>query len=717
MEVVSQVIKMLYRVRLWLIVIPVLATLLAIQKTSNLERYYEVNTTLYTGIASGYSVESGLESSRTDWFAINNGMDNLISILKSKSTLREVSFKLYAQHMIEGDSLKDNNYITAAKYRSLLQITPREVKQLIDTSSVEKTVENLKSYEKASPDNFVYGLFNWFHVHYSYSALSRIEVKRIFNSDMLEIKYAANDPGIAYNTLVILNEEIVNQYALLRYGETNNVVGYFKNELEIISNKLRTIEDSLTAYYIANKIINYDEQTKIISAQSRDYDLLYNDALLKYSSSTDIVKELEVKIKDQTQLIENNTIFIEKLNAVNSLTNQIARIEMYKKDSISNYTALLEDYKTRLTEAENALRQISNEISEKRFTKEGIATTVYVDQWIAETINKTKALAELKVMEEVKRGMDDQYVLFSPIGSTLKRMERDIGFLEHSYLSTLQSLNTALMRQKTLQMTSANLKPINAPLFPVSPIPTARKFIVGSTFVGTFIFLLAFFVLIELLDRTVRDRNRAERLIPAKVLGAFPQKQTFRFRAFNSEYERIATAYLANVIVPYLNPVMRPDIINFISTDEDAGKSTLISFLQEYWTERGLRVRVISWHDNITSESRDFILSSNLSQLYDYENEDIILVEHKPVKYSAIPVGLLREASLNLLVVRADKVWKDIDKIAFDRLQEQAEDTPLMLYLTNTKRDAAESFLGLLPPLSISRNVLYRLKQLGLTSK
>lgn len=155
MEVVSQVIKMLYRVRFWLIAIPILTTLLAIQKTSNLERHYEVSTTLYTGIASGYSVESGLESTRTDWFAINNGMDNLISILKSKSTLREVSFRLYAQHMIMGDSLKDNNYITAAKYRSLLQITPREVKQLIDTSSIEKTIENLKSYEKASPDNFV----------------------------------------------------------------------------------------------------------------------------------------------------------------------------------------------------------------------------------------------------------------------------------------------------------------------------------------------------------------------------------------------------------------------------------------------------------------------------------------------------------------------------------------------------------------------------------
>lgn len=717
MEVVSQVFKMLYRIRFWLIVVPVLTTLVAIQQTSNLERYYEVNTTLYTGIASGYTIENGLESARTDWFTINNGMDNLISIVKSKNTLREVSFRLYAQHMIHGDSLKDNNYITAANYRRLVQITPVDVRKLIDKSSAERTIENLKSYEKASPRNFVYGLFNWFHVHYSYTALSRIEVKRVFNSDMLEIKYSANDPGIAFNTLIILNDEIVNQYAMLRYGETNNVVDYYRKELEVLGSKLRTLEDSLTNYYIANRVINYEEQTKIISAQSRDYDLIYNDALLKYSSSSDIVKELEEKIKDQTQLIESNTLFIDRLNAVNSLTDQIARIEMYKKDSVSAYAGLIDEYKKRLTVAERELRDISNDVAEKRYTKEGIATTTFVDQWIAETINKTKALAELKVMEEVKRSMDEQYVFFSPIGSTLKRMEREIGFLENSYLSTLQSLNTALMRQKTLQMTSATLKPINPPLFPVSPIPTARRLIVGTTFVGTFALLLAFFILVELLDRTVRDRNRAERLIPAKVLGAFPQKQKFRFRAYNSEYERIATAYLANTIIPYLNPIMRPDIINFISTDEESGKSTLISHLKEYWEERGLRVRVVSWHDGITSESRDYILSSNLSQLYDYENEDIILVEHKPLKYSAIPVGLLREASLNLVTVRADKVWKDVDKIAYDRLKEQAEDRPLMLYLTNAKLEAAESFLGLLPPVSLRRSLFYRFKQFGLTSK
>jgi len=320
-------------------------------------------------------------------------------------------------------------------------------------------------------------------------------------------------------------------------------------------------------------------------------------------------------------------------------------------------------------------------------------------------------------MEEARKSLDSQYTYYSPIGSTLKRKERDISFTEQSYLTNLQSLNAALMRQKTLQMTSATLKAINPPLFPVSPIPTARKTIVIVSYFGSIIFIIGFFILLELFDHTVRDKERAERLIPAKVLGAFPRKNRIRYRGYNKEDKRFAANYLANSIIPYLNPKERPDIINFISTDDNVGKSDLIECLKEYWVDRGLRVRVVSWHDNLSTDSRDFILSMNLSELYDYENEDIIIVEHRSVLKSAIPVGLLREASINILVVRADKVWRDIDRIAFDRLKEQIQNTPVLIYLTQVSRGVAENFMGMLPPFSKKRKLVYKVLQFGLTSK
>lgn len=718
MDILSQIIKLIYRIRYWLIIAPIVTTLFAIYQTRDLERIYEVNTSIYTGIASGFTIESGLEgSTRVDWNSVANGMDNIISIIRSKATLREVSMRLYVQHMIYGDPEKDNNYIKAENYRNILRITPKEVLSLIDKTSEEKTIQNLFDYEKASPTNFVYGLFNWYHPYYSYSALSNIDVSRIFNSDMLEVKYAANDPGVAYNTLLLLLDEFVKQYELLRFGETNNVIEYFRSELAKLAEHLRVSEDALTQYYIAKRVINYPEQTKQISALARDYDLIYNEVLLKVTSSSAIVADLEEKIKDQTKLIQNNALFVDKIGKISELSDRITRMELFHKDSVSKYLPAIEKTKRELYEAEKDLKEFTIDDRELRMTKEGIAVSTFVSEWVTEVIQREKSIAELRVMEEVKKSLDEQYVYFSPIGTTISRMEREIGFTEHSYLSVLQSLNTALMRQKTLQMTAATFKPINPPMFPISPIKTARRMIVFATFIGTILLILGYFIIIELFDRTVRDKNRAERLIKAPVLGAYPAKNVARYRAYNSEIESIATNYLANSLVQYLSPRERTDIINFISTDSNVGKSNLIEKLYDYWTERGLRVRVIPWNENLDQQTREHILSNNLSEIYDYDNEDIVLVEHSSLRKHAIPVGLLREASINLVVVRADKYWRDIDKIAFDRLIAQAEDSPIQLYLTNTKRDVAENFLGMLPPYTRRRTLAYKLTQFGLTSK
>jgi len=717
MDIFAQILKLIFRIRYWLIFLPLFAAIIVIYQTRNLQREYIVNTTIYTGIASGFTIESGVEGGRIDWGSVNNGLDNLVSIIKSKSTLRNVSIRLYVQHMMHGDTINDNNYILARNFRSLLSITPKEVKALIDKSSEERTIANLNAYEKASPKNFIYGLFNWFHPHYSYTALSNIQVNRLFNSDMLNIQYSSDDPGVAYNTLVILNDEFVKQYEFLRFGETNNVVEYFRSELAKLGLRLRASEDSLTQYNIDKKVINYTEQTREVAAISTDYDLRYNEAMLKYAGSSASVSDIEKKIKDLVEIMGNNTLFIGKLNDLSRYTTDLARLQTFQKDSSVKDSFVADDYKKRIEETENDLKAISKRVAEQKYSKEGIPASTLMEKWIIELINKEQAAAELKVMTDVKKSLDYKYLYFSPIGSTLKRKEREINFTEQSYLSLLQSLNTALMRQKTLQMTSATLKAIDPPLFPISPISTARKAIVIATYFGTIIFIISFFVFLEIFDHTLRDKIRTERLIPAVVLGAFPSKNKFRYRGYNKEHRRIATNFLANAIVPYLNPKERPDIINFISTDGNVGKSDLIENLKDYWVERGLRVRVISWHDDISPDSRDYILSLNLTDLFDYDNEDIIIVEHRSILKSAIPLGLLREASINLLVVRADKVWRDIDKIAFERLKAQTKNATILLYLTQVRQDVAESFMGILPPYTRVRKFVYKVMQLGLTSK
>mgnify|MGYP001543833145 CR=1 FL=1 len=508
MNYIAYTARFLYRIKWWLILAPTVVALAVFFKMGAQPRNYKSMTTVYTGIVSGYDITT-TEGTRQDWNIINNAMDNL-----------------YAQGLTHLDPDNDNQYLTARTSRYLLNRTPKEVMDLVDRTSEEKTLENLRRFEEADHDNHVYGMFHWNPPYYSYQALSQIKVKRITSSDMLEISYENDDPYIVYNTLVILNDEFVRQYRDLRFGETNNVIAYFESELARVGKNLRELEDSLRDYNVEHKVINYDEQTKHIAALSRDYELRYEEILLNFESAEKLRKSIEEQLEG-LQTFHNNAQFIEKLHTIGSLYSRISAAEAFQpaptesgetlsdRPSIAASRSNTGDLRRKLAEETRNLQEITTNIASQQYTKEGLSTNSIVAEWLAAVLLAEKSRAELAVMKLRKTELDDKYTHFSPVGSTLKRKGREINFSEQSYLSILTALNTARLRQKNLQMTSATLKIINPPVLPINAEPNKRRLVVAAAFLATFLFVLGFFILLELLDRTPSSTAKSRRAISA----------------------------------------------------------------------------------------------------------------------------------------------------------------------------------------------------------
>lgn len=714
MQALLYIFRLLYRRRYWLLICPLIIAYLSFHSARKISYSFEVKTTIYTGVVSGFDIESGGRET-SDWNTMNNAMDNLSNIITAQTTLKRVSMRLYAQHMMYGDLNKDNNYITADHFRAIYNITPPDVRKLIDKTSEEKTLENLYAYEKANNKNFVYGLFNFEHRHYSYGALSKILVRRLGNSDMLEVKYSNDDPGITYNTLVILNDEFVKQYEDLRFGETNSVIKYFEEELARVGHLLRIAEDSLTDYNVEKRVINYDEQTKHIASLSRDFELRFEDILLAYHGSDNLIKQLEEKIDEHVKNLKDNALFVQKLKTISDLTTRLSTIESFQPDSLGRRSPQNDAIRKDLTTAEEDLTAFVNDMSRRQYTKEGVSSVTFVNQWVTELIRFEKAKAEKDVMVKRKEELDKQYTYYSPVGSTIKRKEREINFTEQSYLSILQSLNAARLKQKNLQMTSATLKIVNPPIFPIATMPTKRKFMVAAAYFGTLFFLIGCFILIELFDRTLQDKTRAERITGGKVLGAFAKKSR-RYRAYNQRYTEIASQYLGNSLLPYFKQ-QKPDVINILSTSPGDGKSFMAEELASYLKLLGMTVKVVSWHEDFSTMSKEYYSAQSIKDLYQVTEEEVLIVEYPSLQEAAIPGVLLQEASINLLATRANRVWKDTDQILYDKLIMQVDGkTPVFLYLTQADPIVVETFTGLLPPYSFTRKLGYRFYQFGLTS-
>lgn len=721
MNFIISAIRTLFRHR-WLILVGTsLITLLVYHYTRHMRGGYDVKATLYTGVASGYNLES---DKRTDWAMVQNSMDNLISIIQAESTLKRVCIRLFARVLIEGNPDKENNGITPSSYNwtyNHLKNSPNgpQILKLIDKSSEDKTVANLEAYMRPNKDNYVYGLFYYNHPFYSYNALKNIKVQRRLTSDLLDVSYSSGDPGIAYNTVSILMNEFVNEYRRIRYGETDKVIKYFEEELKRIGKQLQLEEDDLTKYNVEKRIINYLDETKEIAAISKEFELREQDALFAFNSTKSMLDELERHMDSNAKQILKNLEFVDKLKEASTITGKISEAEAMS-DAKKDDNTLVND-KKRLSELRNDLSKLTDSYIGHKYTKEGASRTEIISQWLEQTLLYEKAKAELLIVQNARRDLNDRYVFFAPVGTTIKQKERSINFTERNYLTVLQSYNEALLRKKNLEMTSATLKVLNEPTYPIASNSTNRKQIVIAACVGSFLIIIAFLLLIEILDRTLRDGGRAKRVTGFNVIGAIPSSSSARYGGFTKTYIQIATKELSNSLLRFLNKRKSPGlfIINLFSTNNHSGEEEIGVLICEYLQSCKLKCKFISYEVDFNIESTEYLLANSVTDFYKPQGEDILIIAYPPLSQSNIPSALLHDSNANILVAPADRGWKNTDTQLCEQLMLQLGKTsvPFRICLTNASREAIEDFTGQLPPHTLLRRIGYRLSQLSLTEK
>lgn len=722
MDFIISTIRTLFR-HLWIILVgTVLFTLFVIYYTRHMAGGYEVKATLYTGVASGYNLES---DKRTDWAMVQNSMDNLISIMQAESTLKRVSLRLYARVLTKGDPIKEVDGITPSSYNytyNHLKNSPhgKEILALIDKTSEDKTVANLEKYMRPHKDNYIYGLFYYNPLFYSYNTLKNIKVQRRLTSDLLDISYASSDPGIAYNTVSILMDEFVDEYRRIRYGETDKVIKYFEEELKRIGSKLRSEEEDLTKYNVQKRVINYLDETKEIAAINKEFELREQDALFAYNSSSAMLEELEKHMDSNAKQVLRNLEFVDKLRQVSTVIGKIAEVEAMS-DSKKQDTDNLVNLKKQQSELQKDLNNLTDSYVGHKYTKEGTSRTNIIEQWLEQTLANEKAKAELLVVQNARRELNDRYVFYAPVGTTIKQKERTINFTERNYLTVLQSYNEALLRRKNLEMTSATLKVLNEPTYPISPGATNRKQIIMAACVGSFILIIAFLLLVEMFDKTLRDAARTKRVTDFKVIGAIPSMYSSRYGGMTKTYVQLSVKELTNSLLRFLTNRKSPGvyIINLFSTCEDSGEAEVGNLICGYMQSRMLNARFITYGADFNTDSTQYLLAKNITDFYTLQGEDVLIVAYPPLAQSNIPTALLHDANANILVAPANRGWKTIDKQLCEQLMLQLGETdvPFRICLTNASRAAIEDFTGQLPPYTILRNIGYRLSQLSLTEK
>ncbi len=719
MDLFRYLVRFLYKIRWYLVILPLIALIVAWFMTRNMERIYDANTTIYTGMITGYN----LEGSGSVGGNAQTNITNLMLIITTDNTIHEVSLRLFARCMMYGNPNKNNNYISAEHFRQLYASVPPEVKALINRNSESATYANLKAYEKPSQDNYLFGILNY-HPYFSINSItSRLKVLRLEESDIIDIAYSANDAGIVYNTLDILNDVFARQYQAIRFGETGNVIKFFEREVHRLWRILTNAEDDLIRYNISKRIINYGEQTKQLASLEAQQQNFRNDQLMNRTTSKALLDYLERQLGNRAQIIRSNKEFTSQVRDISRIQSRISNLKLMSSEAGGNNNEAQEELakaQRDLQAATGRVNQLTKDIEAANYSTEtGVKANDMLARWLEQLLLLEKTKAEESATNVMKDNLDKQYLYYAPIGATLDRKDRHISFIEGNYMEMLKALNAARLRQKNLQMSTATLRVLNPPMFPLNAQPTNRMMILLGAFMLTFMLTALYFLLIELLDRTLRDRMRSERITKVPVMGCFPKESNLRYRRFNKTIADMAIRQLSKALLPHFREGQQ-NVLNLLSTDSGNGKSYLAQELENYWISIGLQVRRLTYDEDFLAEDSKFILAKDIKDLCpDILPDEIAIIEYPHLDDYSISPALLNMGTVNLMITRANRTWKDIDQKALKEVQAMLDEehkNSLFMYLTEAGRYAVEEFVGQLPPYTKFSNFVYRMSQLGLTA-
>ncbi len=689
---------------LWLLLIPTILAVSIFYFTRNEKKIYSSESTIYTGIASGYDLNG---TTKADFYTTSNAFDNLLSLIESRETKLDVLINLIAEHI----SLKkhDPTILTFEAYDELQKLIPSNIKSQIVKPNFSDTRVAVANLVKKSNDNVLYKLIYSLNPYYSLEALKNIKSSRISSSDLIKISYETNDPYICKRTLELLEESFMRKNKILREGQTGSVVSYYENETKKAYSKLDSTEKMFLNFNKSNDIINYEEQTKAVATERSELYALNNNLEMDNSSSKSSLDKVNESIKGRNNLFSNGSDIVKEREKLSNIYNKIALGELMNSESGGNKQ--VDSLKIMAQKAEGNLKASLDKLYIDNNTPNGIPTKSVLDEWLKTTLAYEQSKARLGVMDKRKKEFDQEYKRFAPLGATLKKIERQISVSEQEYLELLHGLNMAKLTQQNTELTS-KLNVVDVPYLPLKPNASKRKILVVVGFLAGFILVLAIILAKALISRKLTEPSKARRAIDAPLLGIYPL-----LSGEDADFIKRANLRLTQQILASVDVNKKPITIGFLSMQSREGKTTIINMLEEellnlnYSVEKQLLINNSTDHltnylpITIKEPPRKTYGISMPNSFEDFlaqrENKhrnikDFILIEFPSLEDIIIRPGLFPQLNSSILLCRANRVWTNVDKNILSSFTKSTGNKPQFI-LNGVERDFAKDYIGKVP--------------------
>jgi len=701
-------IKLLLRYTHWLILVPVVCAVTVFLLTKHSKKQYTSTTTLYTGVASGYSITT-TEDQKLDYFGVNNAFDNLLASAKSRETMEEVAMRLLSEHL----ALKkaDPKVLDADGYKALKKLAGNELLKKVKGMNSAQSIYDYLTYVYASKvDNIVAEILSKPGSFYNVDDLrTNLIVSRISTSDIIQIVYTCSDPAVCQRTIELHSKIFIENYRRLKTDQTLSAVQYFETKLAEAKAKLQGSENDIKDFGQQNRIINYYEQTRYIAQSKEELDKEIYAEKIAQKGSQRALDLVEKKLNSREKQITNSLDVIKLRQHLSDANANVERAKIYgNADKVNDYSKVAQ-------KLEDSLKAASNQYMSLNYTLETVPRTSLVQEWVDNAVSLDKANAALAVLTLQSEDYLKKFDQFAPLGSTLKRLDRQADIDEKEYLSILSGLNLARLRQSNLSLNS-NIVVQDKAYFPLQPLASTRGLLIGLSFFVGFILVASVVIAREVMDSSIRSPERAAKIMNIPVAGISTVKTNAKSLTYQPPLRNLLTERFVNSILPFISAgidTQGKGQVSFITTKDNVYQSEDIKLLNEYlsslyhdlvWVvpdslmpvfSASLPTSAIAMYipgvAQLNSKIADDLVGKDLSA------NRLILYVTPNLSKNSLPVSVARKSTLNLLVFNADDTWQPVDRDLLNKTKALTPDVPFYTWLTHTDESNLDGIIGEIP--------------------
>lgn len=698
-----QFLRLVFR-KFWLLAgFPLLLGVLVYLLTADGKRNYKSQTVIYTAVNASEAATLG-EAMKIDFYTANNQFDNLIFLVKSRNTAQSAGLQLLAEHISlpKADSL----YLLPAHYDELKeQLGEKEWKELHVPNDVAGTMARISASLAKNQGSALFYVANN-HRHYASEKIQeKLLVRRRESSDMLEITFETDDPGVAQRTLMHINAAFDLRHREIKGAQNSSAIEYFEAQLAIAEKKLREAENALRDFMSQKRILNYYEQGKYLDITRLELEADVRKAEQKIQGARESREQLESMLsvgEKRSELVDSLVSLRQKL--------VLLETEMAALEKSSNATQLIVKQQAS-RQTQEKIAKLSEQIFAIENTKEGLPRRQIMESYLNNLLLEEESKQAKEVVASRKGTIEKEMDDFAPLGAELKSLEREVSINEDIYLTILHNLHQArLKREKLIKDNEGGGNVIDPPFFPIKPEKSKRLFLILGALMGSFLFILVALIAKQLLNRNIRNIQRAEKVAGRQVSGVLPLMPKKKSPIDFDKVQQTGVEHLLGRLKMQEQPSHNHQKLWVIfSSQAGEGKSHVGRLIAETMGRINGQVLLLSPHDmqdfnaeNVRWQAympdEHFLNLRDFSSLIptDAASCSYVLLELPALLEHALPVTAVASADLHLMVLNARRPWAEADQRLL-AVYDQAAGKAAQVVLNRMEADDLEDTLGEIP--------------------